>query len=85
MIALIVWHLPGGSQVAVCDVAEAYRIMPIYKSQWLGTVVRTSERDEFSVDICTAFGVASNAEVYGHLADAEADVMRAAGIGRISK
>ena len=84
-IALIVGHLPEGSQAAVRDVAEAYRIMPIHESQWPGTVVRTSERDEFSVDTCAAFGVASNAGAYGHLADAGADVMRAAGIGPISK
>ena len=84
-ISLIVGHLPQGSQAAVRDVAEAYRILPIHASQWPGTVVRISESDKFAIDTCAAFGVASNAGAYGHLADAGADIMRALGLGSISK
>lgn len=84
-IALIVGHLPQGSQAAVRDVAEAYQILPIYASQWPGTVVRLSETDEFTIDTCAAFGVASNARAYGYLADAGVDIMRALGLGLISK
>lgn len=64
---------------------EAYRILPIHASQWPGTVIRLSETDEFTIDTCATFGVTSNAGAYGHLADAGTDIMRALGLGPISK
>lgn len=84
--ALLVSQLPPGSQAAVRDVAEAYRTIPLHHSQWPGTVVRLSNDPSlFAVDTSAAFGVASNAGVFGHVADAAADIFRSQGIGPISK
>ena len=57
----------------------------MHQSQWPEAVVKLSEVDEFVVDTCTAFRVASNAGAYGHLADARTDIMTAKGLGSISK
>ncbi|KAJ3472811.1 hypothetical protein NLI96_g13248 [Meripilus lineatus] len=84
-ICLIVWYLPEGSQAAVRDIAEAYRTMPLHPSQWPGAVVRISPNDQFCIDTSAAFGVASNAGAYGHIADAGTDIMRSRGLGPISK
>lgn len=83
--ALLCHRLPPGSQGAVRDVAEAYRTIPLDPSQWPGAVLRYSDGDEFIIDSNAAFGVASNGGVYGHVADAGADIMRSAGIGPIAK
>lgn len=82
-VCFLICSLPPGSQAAVRDVAEAYRIIPLHPSQWNGTVVRISEEDEFMVDSSTAFGGSPNAGTYGHLADAGADIMRSVGIGPV--
>ncbi|KAL7277684.1 hypothetical protein ACG7TL_008616 [Trametes sanguinea] len=82
--ALLCWRLPPGSQGAVRDVAEAYRIIPLHHSQWPGTVVRLEE-DQFAVDTCAAFGVGSHAGLYSSLADACTDIMRARGLGPMAK
>ncbi|KAL7282059.1 hypothetical protein ACG7TL_003527 [Trametes sanguinea] len=82
--ALLCWRLPPGSQGAVRDVAEAYRIIPLHHSQWPGTVVRLGD-DQFAVDTCAAFGVGSHAGLYGSLADACTDIMRARGLGPMAK
>lgn len=84
-IVRIVLSLPKGSQAAVRDVAEAYRIIPLHPSQWNATVVRISEEDSFAIDTSTAFGASPNAGVFGGVADAGADLMRSQGIGPISK
>ncbi|GBE82477.1 hypothetical protein SCP_0408610 [Sparassis crispa] len=83
--SLLCWRVPPGSEGAVRDVSEAYRIIPLASSQWPGTVVRLSEGDEFALDTSAAFGVTSNAGVYGSVADAGADIMRSKGIGPLSK
>ncbi|KAJ3472926.1 hypothetical protein NLI96_g13198 [Meripilus lineatus] len=83
-ICVIIWNLPKNAQAAVRDVAEAYRTIPLYPSQWPGAVVRTG-KEEFCIDTAAAFGVASNAGAYGHVADAGADIMRSRGLGPISK
>lgn len=83
--ALLVWHLPEGSQAAVRDVAEAYRSIPLHPSQWPSTVVRISDADEFAVDTCSAFGMAPSGGIFGYVADAGADIMRANGIGPLVK
>lgn len=82
--ALLCWRLPLGSQGAVRDVAEAYRILPLHPSQWPGTVVRLDD-DQFAVDTCAAFGVGSHAGLFGSLADACTDIMRSHGIGPMAK
>lgn len=83
-ICLLVWRLPPGSQAAVRDVAEAYRTIPLHPSQWPAGVVRTAP-DEMYVDTCLAFGASPSAGGYGGIADAGADLMRAGGMGPLSK
>ena len=84
-MALLCARLPPGSQAAVRDVAEAYRTIPLHHSQWPGTVIKTALRDQYLLDSNAAFGAAPNAGLYGGVADAGADLMRAEGIGPISK
>ena len=84
IISLLIHQLPPHSQVATRDVAEAYRTIPLHHSQWPGTVVRTGE-DEFFVDSVAAFGCSPSAGVYGHVADAGADLIRFHGIGPLAK
>lgn len=84
-VALLLSQLPEGSQIAVRDVAEAYRTIPLHWSQWPGTVVRVSNEDAFCIDTSASFGGAANCGVYGRCADAACDIMRARGIGPIIK
>ena len=84
--ARIILSLPPGSQGAVRDVSEAYRTVPVKPSQWPGMVVRLdNERDEFVIDTQAYFGGTANGGVFGLVADACADIMRAHGLGPISK
>ena len=83
-ISLCITRLPPGSQAATRDEAEAYWTMPLHPSQWKGTVVRVND-DKFNIDTCLAFGLAPSAGVYGACADAANDIMRAEGIGPITK
>lgn len=64
--------------------AEAYRTIPLVPLQWAGVVVRL-DAGAFAVDSSASFGVGSHAGVYGNLADAGADIMRAKGIGPLAK
>lgn len=84
-MCLLVWQLPPGSEGSVRDVAEAYRTVPLHASQWPGLVVRLREEDSFAADTCRCFGLSSSAGVYGHVADAGADLFQANGIGPLSK
>jgi hypothetical protein len=81
---LLVWTLPPGSEMAVRDVASAYRNIPLHPSQWPSAVVRISQ-DEFAADTCGAFGAKSIGGVWGLVADASCDIMRARGIGPLDK
>lgn len=83
-VCTIIRGLPPGSQGATRDVAEAYRTVPLHYSQWPATVVRLSE-DAFCIDTCTAFGMGPSAGVYGHVADAGVDLLRAQGLGPLVK
>ncbi|CAA7269340.1 unnamed protein product [Cyclocybe aegerita] len=67
------------------DVKEAYRTIPIKPSQWPGLVVRLRGEDRFAIDTRNCFGLASGAGSYGIVGDAGAQVMRANGIGPLSK
>ena len=73
-VFLLVARLPPGSQASVRDVAEAYRTIPADASQWPGLVIRLQEDDQFAVNICNNFGLASAGGVYGMVADAGADL-----------
>ena len=83
-IALCIARLPPGSQAATRDEAEAYRTMPLHPSQWNGTVVRVGH-DAFNIDTCLSFGLTPSAGIYGACADAANDILRAQGIGPITK
>ncbi len=85
LFALTVFHLPPGSQGAVRDVSKAYRNIPLHPSQWASTVVRLSEKNEFAIDTQAAFGVSSNAGMFGLIADGLNSIMRRKGIGPLSK
>jgi len=76
----LIASLPPGTKVAVRDVAEAYRTIPIRQEQWPGLVVRLDGEDRFAVDTCCCFGLASSAGVHRIIGDAGADLMRAHGI-----
>uniref|UniRef100_A0A5K1JVG0 CHIP6 n=1 Tax=Ganoderma boninense TaxID=34458 RepID=A0A5K1JVG0_9APHY len=76
--------LPPGSPGAIRDISEAFRFIPLHPSQWPGVVVRTGD-DEFDVDVCAMFGGRSCVGIYGSVADAGADIMRAHGIGPLIK
>lgn len=84
-ISLLIWFLPPGSEGATRDVKEAYRTVPLHSSQWPGMVVRLDEDNTFAIDTQNAFGLASGAGIYGLVADAGMDIMRAQGIGPITK
>ena len=64
--------------------AEAYRTIPLHRSQWPTAVVCTSD-SEACIDTCTAFGATSSAGSYGHLADAAAHILHFQGIGPLDK
>ncbi|GJE98771.1 hypothetical protein PsYK624_150070 [Phanerochaete sordida] len=83
--AFMVWSLPDGSEGAVRDVAEAYRLIPLHASQWPGTVVRLSEDDSFAIDPNLAFGMSPSGGVYGYVDDAFLDVVRHDGLGPVAR
>jgi len=85
VISLLICRLPPGSQLAVRDVKEAYRTVPLAPSQWPGIVVRLHEDDSFAIDTRNCFGLASSSGCYGTVGDAGAQLTRIHGIGPISK
>ena len=84
-VALLVSHLPPGSQASVRDVAEAYRTIPVAPSQWPGMVIHLQTEDQFAINVCNNFGLSSAGGVYGMLADAGADIFRRNGVGLLAK
>ena len=84
-VALLIARLPTGSQASVRDVAEAYRTVPANPSQWPGLVIRLQAEDQFAVNVCNNFGLASAGGVYGTIADAGANIFRGNGMGPILK
>lgn len=82
---LLVVHLPPGCQASCRDISDAYRTIPLAPDQWPGTVVRISDNDQFAINTANAFGLVSGGGVFGHLADALVDILRAHGIGPITK
>ena len=84
-ISHIIYNLPAGSQAAICDVAEAYRTIPITSAQWPGLVIKLLGDDQYAINICNNFGLTSAGGIYGQLGDATLDIFRAQGIGPASK
>lgn len=83
-VTLMLAMLPPNSQIAVRDISEAFRSIPLHASQWPGAVTRTGD-NEFDMDICAMFGGSSCVGGFGEVADAGADIMRARGIGPLVK
>jgi hypothetical protein len=84
-VSLLVSRLPPGSQASVHNVAEAYRTIPVIPTQWPSLVVRLQADDQFAVNMCNNFGLASAGGIYGMVADARADIFRSNGIGPLAK
>ena len=82
-ICFTIYNLPPGSQAAIRDVAEAYRTIPVIPEQWPGLVVRLLGDDEFAINTCNNFGLASAGGIYGEIGDATLDIFCAQGIGPI--
>ena len=84
-VALLIAHLPPGSQASICDMAEAYRTIPVVPAQWPRLVIQLQAEDQFTVNTCNNFGLTSAGGVYGSLADAGADIFRSKGMGPLAK
>lgn len=85
-VCTLIRGLPRGSQAAVRDIAEAYRIIPLHENQWAGVVVRISNQPgKFALNTCNSFGGATAGGLFGLFGDALADILRARGIGPILK
>jgi hypothetical protein len=84
-VALLIAHLPPGSQASVRDMAEAYRTIPAIPSQWPGLVIHLQSEDQFAVNVCNNFGLTSAGGVYGMVADASTDIFRGQGMGPVTK
>ena len=85
-VCTLIRNLPSGSQAAVRDIAEAYRIIPLHESQWAGVVVRISNNPErFALNTSNCFGCTTAGGLFGMFSDALADLLRARGIGPILK
>ena len=84
-VASLISNLPPGSQASICDVAEAYHMIPIISSEWPGLVIQLQGSDRFAINTSNNFGLSLAGGVYGHLADAGADIFWAEGIGPLSK
>jgi hypothetical protein len=84
IVYLLISCLPPGSEAATRDVAEAYRTIPLHPTQWPAAVIQVSQTHG-CIDTCTAFGATPSAGVYGHMADAAADIFCFHGIGPLDK
>ena len=85
-VCTLIRSLPQGSQAAVRDIAEAYRIIPLHESQWAGVAVRISNHPEqYALNTCNSFRCATAGGLFGMFGDALADLLRAKGIGPILK
>ena len=84
VIYSLIARLPPGSEAATRDIAEAYRTIPLHRSQWPAGVVRISDTLG-CIDTCLAFGATPSAGSYGHMSDAGCEILRAYGIGPVDK
>ena len=84
-ITLIITCLPPGSQASVHDVAEAYRTTPAKPAQWPGLIIHLQVDNQFVVNLCNNFGLASVGGMYGMVADAGVDIFWGQGMGLLVK
>lgn len=83
-MSILISALPPGSQIAVRDVSEAFRSIPLHPCQWPAAVVRGLGEDLYA-DICACFGCSSSGGVYGMVSDCACEIFRSRGIGPITK
>ena len=81
----MLWHLPLGLQAVVCNVSEAYHIVPLHFSQWPRAIVCLSNLDSFAINTNSAFGMGLTLGVYGNLKDAGVDIIHTVGLGPLDK
>ena len=75
-IATLIRGLPSGAQVAICDIAESYQIIPLHESQWPGIVVcLTNNLEQFALNTCNSFGCTTAGGLFGFFGDALADIL----------
>jgi len=84
-ICFLISQLPPELQASVRDMAEAYQTIPAHYSQWPGLVVRLEGEDKYAINTNNNFGLTSAGRIYSHLVDTGADILRANGIGLLSK
>jgi hypothetical protein len=84
-ITLLISCLPPGSQASICNVAEAYRTIPITPAQWPSLVVQLQAEDQFAINTCNNFGLTSAGGVYGLVADTGTDIFQGTGLRPIVK
>ena len=70
--------------MATRDVAEVYQTVPLHPSQWPAAVVQISD-SQACIDTCVAFGASPSCGVYGQIANAGVEILRASGIGPLDK
>jgi hypothetical protein len=85
-VSTLISNLPPGTQGAVRDISEAYRIIPLHENQWPGVVIRLSNQpDSFALNTCNSFGCTTAGGLFGLFGDALADILRSKGIGPVLK
>ncbi|KAF8626897.1 hypothetical protein AX17_006445 [Amanita inopinata Kibby_2008] len=77
--------LPPHTEAAVQDVAEVYRTIPVKVEQWPGLIIKLLGEDQYAIDTCLCFGIASSAGVHRIIGDVGADLMCAQGFSPIIK
>ncbi|KAJ3494034.1 hypothetical protein NMY22_g20129 [Coprinellus aureogranulatus] len=83
-VCILISSLPPGSQMAVLDVKEAYRSVPLHHTQWPAAVIRADD-DEFYGELCASFGSSTAPGVYGAVADCALDIFRSKGMGPVTR
>ena len=84
-VALLIAQLPPGSQALVQDMAEAYRTIPVHPNQWPGMVIQLQVEDQFVVNVCNNFRLASVGGMYSLVTDTRVDIFQGNSIGPLAK
>ena len=77
-------NAPAGAQMAVLDIASAFRTIPVLPAHKAYTVI-CLKPDEYYIDHVVAFGLASGNGVQGAVMDALVDILHAEGLGQNTK
>lgn len=74
IISNIIAFLPFGSQAATHNVKDVYKTLPLYQSQWPGTIIQTYNPDEFFVNTVNYFGLLSAGSIWGQVTNTICDM-----------